>query len=112
MKKIYLYITIGVVVVGTGGYFLLSGSGTKESKYRTEKVSRGGILLQVRATGTINPVKTVAVGSQVSGIISKINVDFNSTVKEGEVIATIDATLLAASRVDANHAIMRPLVRL
>jgi len=107
MKKIYLYITIGVVVVGTGGYFLLSGSGTKESKYRTEKVSRGGILLQVRATGTINPVKTVAVGSQVSGIISKINVDFNSNVREGEVIATIDATLLAASVKEAQANLSR-----
>ena len=107
MKKIYLYIIVGVVVVGTGGYFLLSGSGTKEAKYRTEKASRGGIVVQVRATGTINPVKTVAVGSQVSGIISKINVDFNSNVKQGEVIATIDETLLAASVKEAKANLAR-----
>ncbi|MBI3766568.1 MAG: efflux RND transporter periplasmic adaptor subunit, partial [Ignavibacteriales bacterium] len=62
-----------------------------------EKVSRGDIIVQVRATGTINPVQTVQVGSQVSGIISRMFVDFNSEVKKGQIIAVIDSTFLYAS---------------
>ena len=72
MKRIYLYLALAIAIVGTAGYFLLSNSGSKDMKYRTEKASRGDIVLQVRATGTINPLQTVEVGSQVSGIIQKI----------------------------------------
>ncbi len=97
MKRIYLYSVAGVVVLGGVGYFLFSGSAPKDSKYRTEKVSRGNIVVQVRATGTINPTKTVDVGSQVSGRIEKIYVDFNSHVKKGQIIAQIDSTFLYAS---------------
>jgi HlyD family secretion protein len=97
MKKTYLYIIIGVVVVGTAGYFLFFNSGSAEITYRTEKITKGDITIQVRATGTINPVKTVAVGSQVSGIIEKIYVDFNSNVRQGQVIAQIDSTAIYAS---------------
>ena len=107
MKKIYLYMAIGVVVVGTAGYFFLSNSGSKDIKYRTEKVSRGSIVVQVRATGTINPVKTVQVGSQVSGIISRIYVDFNSEVRKDQIIAIIDSTLLYASVKEANANLSR-----
>ncbi len=59
-------------------------------KYRTDIVKRGDILSVVTATGTINPVITVQVGSQVSGIIEKIFADFNTIVKAGQVIAQID----------------------
>ena len=97
MKKIFLYIIIAVAILGTAGYFLLWGSNSKDIKYRTESIGRGSIVVQVRATGTINPVQTVAVGSQVSGIIEKIYVDFNSDVKKGQIIARIDSTFLYAS---------------
>jgi HlyD family secretion protein len=97
MKKKYLYMILAVVVIGTGGYFWISNSNSKDVKYRTEKVSRGNITIQVRATGTINPVQTVRVGSQVSGTISKLFADFNSQVKKGEIIALIDSTFLNAS---------------
>ena len=97
MKRKYLYLIVAVVVVGTGGYLYFTNSSSKEIRYRTEKVSRGDIVLQVRATGTINPLQTVQVGSQVSGIIQKIFVDFNSQVKKGDVIAQIDSTFLYAS---------------
>ncbi|MBI2560269.1 MAG: efflux RND transporter periplasmic adaptor subunit, partial [Planctomycetes bacterium] len=59
-------------------------------KYRTETIKKGDILAVVTATGTINPVTTVQVGSQVSGIIEKIFVDFNSVVKAGDIVAQID----------------------
>lgn len=97
MKRIYLYIIIGIVVLGTAGYFLLFNSNSDDVKYRTEKVTRGSVVQQVRATGTINPVQTVQVGSQVSGTIEKIYVDFNSEVQRGQVIARIDSTFLYAS---------------
>jgi len=97
MKKFYLYSIIAVVIVGTWGYFWISNSKSNDIKYRTEKVSRGDVVVQVRTTGTINPVQTVQVGSQVSGIIAKINVDFNSEVKQGQIIAVIDSTFLYAS---------------
>ena len=96
-KKLHLYIIVGIVVLGTGGYFLFFNSGSQDIQYRTEKVSRGDVTIQVRATGTINPMRTVLVGSQVSGIIEKIYVDFNSEVKKGQVIAQIDSTSLYAS---------------
>jgi HlyD family secretion protein len=97
MKRIYLYIIIGIIVVGTAGYFLLWNSSSNEVKYRTDKVTRGDIVQQVRATGTINPVQTVQVGSQVSGTIQKMYVDFNSRVHKGQIIAQIDSTFLYAA---------------
>lgn len=97
MKRIYIVIIVIVLALVTVGYFWLSGSNSKDQRYRTDKVTRGDIVLQVRATGTINPVKTVQVGSQVSGTLSHIFVDYNSTVKQGQIIAVIDSTLLYAS---------------
>ncbi len=96
-KKLYFYIIITVVVICTAGYFLLFNSDSSDIKYRTEKVTRGDVTIQVRATGTINPVQTVQVGSQVSGIIDKLYADFNSEVKKGQIIARIDSTFLYAS---------------
>jgi HlyD family secretion protein len=97
MKRVYYYIIAGFIGVGSAGYYFLGGNSGSETQYRTEKVTRGDIVVQVRATGTINPVRTVQVGSQVSGIIAKIFVDFNSVVKEGQIIALIDSTFLSAS---------------
>jgi HlyD family secretion protein len=77
-------------------------------QYRTETSGRGDIEETVTATGTVNPVTTVQVGTQVSGTIQKIYVDFNSHVKKGELIAQIDPTFfqtqLAQSQANADHA--------
>ena len=64
-----------------------------QSQYFTAKAQRGTINDVVQATGTINAVITVQVGSQVSGVISKLYVDFNSPVKKGQLIAQIDPAL-------------------
>ena len=61
--------------------------------YFTAKVEQGDIRDAVEATGTVNAVMTVQVGSQVSGTIAKLNADFNSRVRKGEVIAVIDSSL-------------------
>jgi HlyD family secretion protein len=66
-------------------------------KFDTTKVSRGPLTARVTATGTVSALVTVQVGSQVSGRISQLSVDFNSPVKKGQVIAKIDPQLFAAA---------------
>src|ERR1700726_2422362 len=65
--------------------------------YQTANITRGPITQAVTATGTLNPVLNVQVGSQVSGNIQKLFVDFNSIVKAGQVIAQIDPSLFQAA---------------
>ena len=66
-----------------------------EAEYFTAKVEKGDIRQVIEATGTINPVTSVQVGSQVSGMIYKLYVDFNSKVTQGQVIAEIDPKLVS-----------------
>jgi HlyD family secretion protein len=90
MKK---WVWIAVVLAVATGLFLLLGSRRKsEPKYRTAKVDRGDVTQTVTATGAVSAVTTVAVGSQVSGIISKLYADFNSQVKKGDLLAELDPT--------------------
>ena len=88
-------LAIGIAV---GGYALYRAA-TKpaEFTYRTVKVERGRIAARVTATGTLSALVTVQVGSQVSGRIAQIFVDFNSTVKKGQVIAKLDPALFEAA---------------
>jgi len=94
MKKIAIIGAI-IIVVATAGFFLLRGRGN-EPQFRTDKIVRGDIEMAVTATGTVNPVTTVLVGTQVSGTIKNIYVDFNSPVKKGQLIARIDPALFEA----------------
>ncbi|HKF21405.1 MAG TPA: efflux RND transporter periplasmic adaptor subunit, partial [Candidatus Angelobacter sp.] len=89
-KKV-LVILLLIVGVGIFAAFEMRGKGPVQ--YYTAKVESGEIKQVVEATGTINAVITVQVGSQVSGAISKLHVDFNSHVKKGQVIAQIDPAL-------------------
>ena len=98
-SRIYL-LTMGIILVlilAAGFLFYwLKGEKGSGQKFRAMKVERGEISAIVTATGTINPVITVLVGSQVSGTIKALNADFNSRVKEGEVIAQIDPSIFEA----------------
>jgi HlyD family secretion protein len=76
--------------LGTGGYVYLNGDQKAPVRYKTAKIERGTVTQAVTATGTINPVITVQVGSQVSGLIKALYADFNSVVKAGQVVALID----------------------
>src|SRR6201987_4755420 len=67
------------------------------ANYQTAEVTRGPITQAVTATGTLNPVVTVQVGSQVSGNIAKLFADFNSQVKAGQTVAQIDPMLFQAA---------------
>jgi HlyD family secretion protein len=87
------WIIVGALVaagLSAGGYAYLNGAQKPPVKYRTAKVERGSIMRVVTATGTVNPVQTVQVGSQVSGIVTNLYADFNSKVKEGQLVARID----------------------
>ena len=70
---------------------------TPQATYETEAVTQGTIAAKITATGTLSPLVTVQVGSQVSGRIAQLLVDFNSPVKKGEVIARIDPMLFEAA---------------
>src|SRR3954452_18801674 len=93
-KQRRLLIIAIVVVVGVlvGLFFLRRGKDKGGDKYRTEAVGRGNVSASVNATGTLSAVTTVQVGSQVSGIISKLYADFNSQVKQGQLLAELDPT--------------------
>jgi HlyD family secretion protein len=95
MKNKKLWIAVAVVVALIIAYNLLSG-GKKEEKvsFDTAKVEMGNIQTSITATGTIEPVTSVTVGTQVSGIVSHLYVDYNSVVKKGQVIAELDRTNL------------------
>lgn len=93
MSKKKKAVWILVVAVAAVGLFFLIGSRKKpEAKYRTATVDLGDITQTVTATGALSAVTTVKIGSQVSGIISKLYVDFNSQVKKGALLAELDPT--------------------
>ncbi len=94
MRKILIGIVV-IIVAGIAAYFVF-GRKEKEPKFRTEKVTKGDIVSIVSATGTVNAVTTVLVGTQVSGTIKHIYVDFNSSVKKGQIIAQIDPSTFEA----------------
>jgi len=78
-----------------GGLFLLRGRG-EATQFTTAVVDRGDVVEVVGATGALEAVTTVQIGSQVSGTIQSLNADFNSTVKKGQVIARLDPSILDA----------------
>ncbi len=96
-KKYLIGIAILVLILAGGfAFYQFSGQNGSNQKFRLAKVERGEVSLVVTATGTINPVINVLVGSQVSGTIKALYADFNSQVKEGQVIAQIDPAIFEA----------------
>jgi HlyD family secretion protein len=95
IKRIIIIFAVVAVIVGGVWYF--KRGRTDAPDYQTAMVTRGDLTQVVTATGTLNPVVNVTVGSQVSGIINKLNVDYNSVVKSNEVIAEIDPSTYQAA---------------
>jgi HlyD family secretion protein len=96
MKKIVVAV-LAAALAAAAGIYLYTSRNSKAPPYRTARVERGSVTQAVSATGTLNAVTTVQVGSQVSGTIRKIFVDFNSSVKKGQPIAQIDTRLFEAA---------------
>lgn len=98
-KSIIVYVIIVAILVAGLFYVLRGDKGVP--KFKTEKISRGDIRETVTATGTVNAVTTVLVGTQVSGTIKTMYVDFNSAVKKGQLLAQIDPETFEAQAAQA-----------
>src|SRR5688572_18257431 len=98
-RQRYLTSAVLLVVAGAGvGYLALRRSAVDADViFKVAAVDRGTVEQTVTATGQLNAVVTVLVGSQVSGIIQKLGADFNSQVKEGQIIAQIEPTRFKAN---------------
>jgi len=107
-KRTLFIILILVVIAAILAYIYANRNGTRPT-YRLARVERGSIISTVSSTGTLTPVTTVQVGSQVSGQIKELYVDFNSKVHEGQVIARIDPENFEARarQADAELAVAR-----
>ena len=99
LKRHWLIASVVVVAIAVFAAFQFKGN--EKPQYFTTKVDHGEIRQVVEATGTINAVTTVQVGSQVSGTISRLNADFNSRVKKGQVVAQIDPSLFQGALLQA-----------
>jgi len=105
-KKIIILIGIAVIVLA--GIFFILPNKKKSQPYKTMPIIKKNLTQTVEASGTVNPVQSVNIGSQVSGRIYKLYVDYNSKVKKGQLLAEIDPALFQASvdkaRGDVNSA--------
>src|SRR2546426_3893339 len=95
------WLIVGLVVVAIAVFAAFQFKGADKPQYFTVKVDRGDVREVVEATGTINAVTTVQVGSQVSGTISHLCADFNSKVKKGQLIAQIEPSLFEGTLLQA-----------
>jgi len=105
-KKLIWVIVVLVIVVGSVlGFTLIRKGKDSNVKYRKEALSRGDIEAVVVTSGTLNPIVLVDVGSQVSGKIVKLFADFNSQVKQGQIVAQLDMQplKLQVEQSDANY---------
>ena len=90
------WILLLAILIGAG-FFFFGGKSEKKLEYATINITRGDLRHVVSATGEIQPVNTVNVGSQVSGTIDNLYVDFNSKVKKGDILLTIEPSVLQAT---------------
>ena len=110
-KKYWIFIVIAIVIIATGAWFLFGNKAEAKIEWRSSKAENGDIKVVVTASGIVSADTTVQVGTQVSGIISKIFVDFNSNVRKGQVVALLDTTYLAAAVEDASASLYRNQVQ-
>jgi len=106
-KPIIILSVVAVVGVAVLSYFYFLNTKPVEYNWRVTPVEQGDVSVWITATGTLNADTTVDVGTQVSGIIAKILVDFNTVVKKGQILAILDTELLLANKVDADAVLQR-----
>jgi len=111
MKKRMIIGIVLVMAFAATGYIFLRKEPAKAIQWETKLIERGSISNTITATGTLEAVTTVQVGTQVSGIISKLYIDYNSKVKKGQILARIDTTTLAANLFDARASVYRQQIQ-
>src|SRR6266481_6134670 len=94
-KPVLLLLTVAILAAATGGYYL-SKDNNPEQRYKLQIVEKGELNQSVSANGTLNPVILVNVGTQVSGTVKKLYVDFNSKVAQGQILMELDDALFSA----------------
>ncbi|MFI5397504.1 MAG: efflux RND transporter periplasmic adaptor subunit [Candidatus Binatia bacterium] len=113
VRSRYIIVVVVVILLAIGGYsYWRHGRGDGQSEYVTEPIARGSVASTVTATGTLNPVTSVQVGTYVSGPIKALYADFNSPVTKGQLVAKIDPQpfLVKVQEADANLANARAKV--
>jgi HlyD family secretion protein len=105
-RNTWIGIGVGVALVAGGTAYVLTRP-KEEIKWRQAKVERGNVTQRINATGAVSPVVQVAVGTQVSGVISALYVDYNSIVKKDQLIAQIDPTIWETQLKDAEAGMER-----
>jgi HlyD family secretion protein len=111
-RKLVVFFSLSAVILAGVAYAGLSNGEQQASTYRMAKVERGSILKSVSASGELSSVVTVQVGSEISGQVSALNVDFNSEVTAGQVIARIDPENFEARlrQAKAEHSVAKATV--
>ena len=105
-RKTWIAFSGGILAVAAAATYF-SAKPKAEIKWRTAKVERGDIIQRISATGAVSPVVQVSVGTQVSGVISALYVDYNSIVKKGQLIAQIDPTVWKSQLMNAEAGLTR-----
>lgn len=103
-KKKIIISSISIAILAIVGYYFIQGDDAIVIKASTVAAKKGDVTTMVTATGTIEPITQVEVGTQVSGVVEKIYVDYNSVVTEGQLIAELDKTNLNAAKTQAQAA--------
>jgi HlyD family secretion protein len=111
-RKRLLYAGLGLVAVLVFVGFVVASRGSDGTTYRLATVERGNVEQTVSSTGTLSAVKTVQVGTQVSGQVAAEYVDFNDHVKKGQLLARIDPTLQQQAVRDADAGLARAQAQL
>src|SRR6476620_8926504 len=93
VKKLLFLIALAALAGGGYYYYQVTHQPKPEDLYRLDSVTQGDIEQTVSANGTLNPVSLVSVGTQISGIVKKLYVDFNDTVKKGQILLELDDSL-------------------
>jgi HlyD family secretion protein len=108
MKKRYLVIAAIVAAAALATYMVVSGlSSSTETQYDFTTISRGVIENTISASGTLSPLTSVEIGTQISGTVAEVYVDFNDPVVKGQLLAVLDTTVLKASVLDAEAGVER-----
>ena len=107
MKKKVIIISSAIIGLLLVAYFLFFRGDSTETKFSYVQITRGDLNVIISSSGTMQAIKTVDVGTQVSGKIDRLLVDFNSQVKKGQLLAVIDTVVLAASLRDAQSSLDR-----
>lgn len=105
LKKIVVFIVLVAAAAGGYYYYQQTHQPKPEDLYRLDEVTRGDIEQSVSANGTLNPVSLISVGTQVSGIVRKLYVDFNDQVKKDQVLLELDSALFNAQIVQSQNSV-------